>query len=83
MKYKVKLDDFFRNGNNRKNFKAVIEQNPEIVNSGHVFIIKIPARRYDNKFLGFEKDLITEYMLWNHCKRKQNNSPNRTYNHKW
>lgn len=56
---------------NQSRFKTVITKNPEILNKTLEVKIKVPAKRYDNKFLKVESELIKEYLLWNHCQNNE------------
>lgn len=70
--YKIIIDDeFWRSDKNKQKFKNIYQLLPPNEKDGGKkkalkFTIKVPASKYDNKFLGVEKDLIIEYVLWNH-----------------
>jgi len=70
--YIIRIEtDFWNKEGNKLKFNKVAENNPQITDNPIEIKLKIPAKRYDNQFLGVETGLITEYCLWNHC---QNNS---------
>jgi hypothetical protein len=63
--YKIEIKENFWHEKNKKKFKKAYELLPEN-NKTISFTIKVPARKYDNKFLSVETELIKEYVLWNH-----------------
>lgn len=69
--YKFVIDDkFWEHEINRQKFNKLYELLPNDEKNAATkkvltFTIKVPASKYDNKFLGVEKDLIKEYVLWN------------------
>jgi len=70
--YVIKIEPkFWNNAGKTAKFSKVIEANPEIVNKTLEIKLKVPAKRYDNQFLGTETKLITEYCLWNHCRNNE------------
>jgi len=66
--YVVKIETSFWDDSNKAKFKKVLEKNPDITGKTVEIKLKVPAKRYDNQFLGVESGLIIEYCLWNHCK---------------
>jgi len=63
--YPIVIGDRFWNEKNKIKFKKVYDILPDD-NKTLSFTIKIPARKYDAKFLMVERKLIKEYVLWHH-----------------
>jgi hypothetical protein len=71
LEYVIKIKPDFWNSYNLSRFKKIIDENPDIVKKTIEIRMQVPAKRYDNQFLGVETKLITEYCLWNHCKNSE------------
>ena len=68
----IDKDTFWKDEYNKQRFSKVIESNQGILNKTLKATIKVPAKRYDNKFLKVESELIKEYLLWNHYNAEKN-----------
>lgn len=49
----------------QQRFMRILKQAPSIKERDLSFTVKVPAKRYDNKFLGIETNLIKEFCLFN------------------
>lgn len=76
--YEIVIDKnfwFTKKGNptsEQKRFNLIIQEKPEVLDTKLVFTVRVPARKYDNKFLSVETKLIKEYCLWNHFNFESN-----------
>lgn len=61
--YDLSIDDAFWNASRKKIFSEIYDGLPE-GNKGVKILIKVPAKKYDNKLLSAESQLIQEFCLW-------------------
>jgi len=80
--YKFVIDGDFWTEKHKKKFDTAykcLQQGAKTIE----FSIKVPARRYDNKFIMYETSLIKEYMIWYHFdERKQRINQHTEYKHR-
>ena len=80
--YGFTIDVSFWTEKNKKKFDVAYKS----LKNGQIpldFSIKVPARRYDNKFIMIESALIKEYMIWYHFdERRQRINQKKAFKHR-